>query len=77
MAEKKINKENINNGFSIFEKVLVASERAKMLYELDDPARASLQHKPGYQSIDEINKGKIRITKNIETSEEENTKDKS
>ena len=28
-----------------------------MLYELDDPARASLHHKPGYQSIDEINEG--------------------
>ncbi len=44
---------------NLFEKVLITAKRAKSLYELDEPAKAALPHKPTFQAILETNEGSI------------------
>ena len=44
---------------NLFEKVLITAKRAKSLYELDEPTKASLAHKPTFQAILETNEGSI------------------
>ena len=60
------------NTVNLFQKVHVTTKRAKSLYELDEPSKASLNHKPTCQAILETNEGKIRVvTKNSTTNENE------
>ena len=60
------------NTVNLFQKVHVTTKRAKSLYELDEPSKASLNHKPTFQAILETNEGKIRVvTKNSTTNEDE------
>ena len=60
------------NTVNLFQKVHVTTKRAKSLYELDEPSKASLKHKPTFQAILETNEGKIRVvTKNSTTNEDE------
>lgn len=56
--------------FSLFEKVIMTAQRAKSLYELDEPSRVALIHKPTYQAILESNEGKIQFQKNKKVSKE-------
>ncbi|MBF0279309.1 MAG: DNA-directed RNA polymerase subunit omega [SAR324 cluster bacterium] len=62
--------ENYDN-FNVFEKVLMATQRAKAIYdeekeveEEDDVKRKKRKatHKPTYQAILEINEGKVQLT---------------
>ena len=46
---------------NLFQKVHVTAKRAKSLYELDEPSKASFSHKPTFQAILETNEGKIRM----------------
>ena len=46
---------------NLFEKVLVTAKRAKSLYELDEPRKAALNHKPTFQAILETNEGMIQV----------------
>lgn len=58
--------------FNVFEKVLVATQRAKALYEEkartweDEPEKKKMRkkslHKPTYLAILEINEGKLELT---------------
>jgi len=60
------------NTVNLFQKVHVTTKRAKSLYELDEPSKASLNHKPTFQAILETNEGKIRVvTKNSTANENE------
>ena len=60
------------NTVNLFQKVHITTKRAKSLYELDEPSKASLNHKPTFQAILETNEGKIRVvTKNSTTNEDE------
>ena len=60
------------NTINLFRKVHVTAKRAKSLYELDEPSKASLNHKPTFQAILETNEGKIRlVTKKSTTNEDE------
>ena len=62
--------ENYNN-FNVFEKVLMATQRAKVIYEEekandededDKRKKRKTTHKPTYQAILEINEGKIQMS---------------
>ena len=46
---------------NLFQKVHVTAKRAKSLYELDEPSKASFSHKPTFQAILETNEGKIKM----------------
>ena len=46
---------------NLFQKVHVTAKRAKSLYELDEPSKASFSHTPTFQAILETNEGKIRM----------------
>ena len=48
---------------NLFEKVLMASKRAKSLYTMDEASKAALGHKPTFQAILEANKGSIRMVR--------------
>ena len=61
-----------NEGFNVFEKVLMATQRAKAIYE-EEKARTAEEsdkkktkkkspHKPTYLAILEINEGKLALT---------------
>ena len=53
-----------NKNYNWFEKVLMASKRAKDLYDKQSPEeskRAVVGHKPTYQAILEINEGKTHL----------------
>ena len=64
------------NTVNLFQKVHATTKRAKSLYELDEPGKASLNHKPTFQAILETNEGKIRVvTKNTEATENTNEDD--
>ena len=50
--------EHNNNDVNLFEKVLVTTKRAKSLYSLEESSRANLKHKPTFQAIMEITRGR-------------------
>ncbi len=59
---KLMEEHRTSDKINLFEKVLVTAQRAKSLYELDEPSKAAFQHKPTFQAILETNEGKIRLT---------------
>ncbi|MAE17105.1 MAG: hypothetical protein CL923_02360 [Deltaproteobacteria bacterium] len=56
---KLIEEHRKESTINLFEKVLITAQRAKSLYELDEPAKAALPHKPTFQAILETNEGSI------------------
>ena len=58
------------NTVNLFQKVHITTKRAKSLYELDEPSKASLNHKPTFQAILETNEGKIRVVQKKSTPDE-------
>ncbi|SVB33586.1 uncharacterized protein METZ01_LOCUS186440 [marine metagenome] len=70
---KMMEEHSSNNTINLFQKVHVTAKRAKSLYELDEPSKASLKHKPTFQAILETNEGKIRVvSKSAEETETTN-----
>ena len=56
---KLVEEHRFDASINLFEKVLITAKRAKSLYELDEPAKAALAHKPTFQAILETNEGSI------------------
>ena len=56
---KLVEEHRSDASINLFEKVLITAKRAKSLYELDEPAKAALGHKPTFQAILETNEGSI------------------